>query len=601
MANVVRINGKDIKDTVAREDISELKSAINGNQQVFTLANDAGVSRQFQYEFVKKYTYEITNNTSANITFQTRLTKNGDTIDNPFPNGIVIGQTQSFVASADAHWFNSWSPKAGNITITCIGVVERIEDVSTISSNAQYLVGGNIVLLENKNPVFDGTNIFLDSNDTKGCYLASANGSYRTIVSFATIHDDVPDYTTIQGNGLLINMPTGCFGYNVETGKFEMKVGDNYAFYISPTFIPLFRRYYNVQYGRLADKYIFEKAKEFDALNLTDTGLREKTFNASYHTGATDFATKCQTFSSLMYGEANAQIGVEAPSNIESFLFFTDPHLLEGRTADNAWQNQCCEFVSQIQKYYNSTPTTFCLCGGDWLGNSDLPDEACFKMGYIDGFMHSMFNECYMLVGNHDTNYQGKIDSASATYTTRLSNQSIVDLWYREGKKAYFTFNGANTKFYCFDTGTEGQQLTTFDNYGWEQAQWFATGLASETAEHIAIATHMLYSSGTTMQPLTEQILSIAEAYNSRTTTSVNGISYNFSFATGKVEFLIAGHNHADGVDTLHGIPCIRTIHVRANVSLGASFDLVFVNYDSREIKLIRVGSGSDRTVALSS
>lgn len=356
-----------------------------------------------------------------------------------------------------------------------------------------------------------------------------------------------------------------------------------------------------VEVGAIATEYVPY------ALNIRNEEIIEKavnsvdasealtqTFNASFHEGAKDFTEKCMQFSALMYGDAMNDI--QAPVDFESFLFFTDPHLL----SNTGWEARCYEMITQIQKYYNSTPTTFCLCGGDWTGNSDTPEEACFKMGYINGFMHSMFDKCHMLVGNHDTNYQGRKDAESENYTTRLSEQSIIDLWYREGKRAYFAFDGACTKFYCFDTGTEGQALTSYNNYGMRQAEWFANALLTDNSPHIAVALHILYNtiSGKVIHPLAEQVLTIAEAYNSRTSVTFNGNTYDYSSSTGKVEFGIFGHTHDDYEFVLHGIPCIITTWVRASAS-EATFDLVFVDYDNRKIQLVRVGSGSDRTVAL--
>lgn len=328
---------------------------------------------------------------------------------------------------------------------------------------------------------------------------------------------------------------------------------------------------------------------------LTSEQVAERTFNASYHTGADDFASKCTQFSTMMYGDYLAD--VQAPSDCEAFLFFTDPHLLE---KGSEWEPMMREYVSQIQKYYNSTPTTFCLAGGDWLGNSDLPSEACFKMGYIDGFMHSMFNNCYMLVGNHDTNYQGKIDAQSASWTTRLSDDAIRNLWYRGGR-AYYEFMGGVTRFFCFDTGIEAQALTFGDNYGWEQAKWFADSLATNTVEHVAIAAHILYYSygDQALQPLTEQLLAIAKAFNDRGSITVNDVEYDYANAIGKVEFGIFGHNHRDAIATVSGIPCLITTWVRDDESYGPTFDLVFVDYDSSELKTVRVGSGDDRTMAI--
>ena len=308
----------------------------------------------------------------------------------------------------------------------------------------------------------------------------------------------------------------------------------------------------------------------------SDTILAQS-FNASYHVGATDFATKCTQFSALM---SNVE-------ECESFLFFTDPHLMHS----TGWESKCYELMSQIQKYYNSTPTTFCLCGGDWIGNSDSVDSACYKLGYIDGFMSSMFRDSYLMVGNHDTNYQG---------TERLSESAINNLWFRKEGKAYYTIDGINTKFYVFDTGSEGQALTSYNNYGMRQAEWFANALLTDNSAHIALALHILYDtiSGMSIHPLTDEVLSIAEAYNDRTTITVNGNTYNYASSTGKVEFAIFGHSHGDYDFTVHDIPCIITTWVRASETV-ATFDLVLVNYDDREVNLIRVGSGSDRTISL--
>lgn len=357
--------------------------------------------------------------------------------------------------------------------------------------------------------------------------------------------------------------------------------------------------------GYIYEEYINRLVEDMNENGVIDAAeLRSQTFNAAFHTGAIDFSEKCQEFSSLLLGDSVNN--VTAPTDFESFLFFTDPHLLEGTSS--AWEQRCYEFMSQIQKYYNSTPTTFCLCGGDWLGNSDLPDQACFKMGYINGFMATMFNDSYLLVGNHDTNYQGKKDSESATYTTKLSVQSIVDLWYRKEKKAYYKFDGARTTFYCFDTGTENQSLAQNDGYQMSQAEWFAVSLLSDNSNHIALAMHIIYYNYNAenlengIQPLTLLLSQISNAYNNRSTISVNGTTYDYSTSTGKVEFMIGGHYHQDVVGEMNGIPWIITTNVRHDESVGPSFDLVMVDYDNdtRAVKTVRVGNGENRTIPLS-
>lgn len=322
--------------------------------------------------------------------------------------------------------------------------------------------------------------------------------------------------------------------------------------------------------------------------------LVRQSFNASFHMGATDFATKCTEYAALMYGDTIAD--VTAPAECEAFLFFTDPHLVQW----SGWEDRCYELITQIQKYYNSTPTTFCLCGGDWLGNDDLPATACYKLGYIDGFMHSMFDNCYMLLGNHDTNYQGKLTADSERYTTRLSVQSIKDLWYR-GENAYFSFKGAETKFYCFDTEIEGQSLDSDSDYGWIQCKWFADSLLTEDTAHLAVAGHILYTdlpTNSNVCPIMEEVLTIAEAYNTRSSIIVYGTTYDFTNATGKIDFCVCGHSHGDYNGVLHGIPYFLTINA-GRLTDTASFDLVLVDYSNSVIRLVRVGSGENRSINL--
>lgn len=394
------------------------------------------------------------------------------------------------------------------------------------------------------------------------------------------------------------------FGFNLDSMSFEVQNTLNAR---PDNFVVLYWVYYKKYGGKILESYATSDYNDKkDSYLLSDEFQRED-FNASYHTGAKDFYTVCKRYSSLFNGdEINNVVTV---NRCEAFLWFTDPHLFTAHT-DIGSEPMMEEYVSQIQKYYNSTPTSFVLCGGDWLGNSDVPEMACYKMGYIDGIRRSMFDKLYMLVGNHDTNYQGKKDANSERYTTRLSRVAIRNLWYRDTGRAYYDFNGVNTHFYCFDTGIENQALTYDNNYGYEQAAWFAENLTKERFAHVAIAVH-IYSYRTIptgavpddVQPLTRLLLQISSAYNRRSEISVNGKNYNFADATGRVEFMLAGHSHADYTLVDSGIPIIATLDCGNNQSYKAdcSFDLVFVDYDNRKIKCIRAGVGEDREINLDS
>ena len=525
----------------------------------------------------------------SNISSRCYVSYSDGTTGNFLPNTIQIASKD--ITSIGLYVNNSsGTPAVVDFYVFDAQMLNNIRDLQYLSrsSKIEILLGNNLY------PTFDGVKVILPGSDLYVVGSTMSNDNRRLRKSYVDIQTELNDYAVITDNGLEITMPTtGVLGFDVATNTFKMYVGDLNIGYYPVTFAPLFVRYYQSVWGALANRNIYKALTDYVP---SDTILLNS-FNSSFHTGATDFVTKCTEFSSLLLGDSMNDI--EAPTDFESFLFFTDPHLLQFEN----WEKRCTEFICQIQKYYNSTPTTFCLCGGDWT-NADLPNNACFKLGYIDGFMHSMFDNCYMVVGNHDTNYQGKKDSESEPYTTKLTPQSRKDLWYRKGEP-YFTFDGAKTRFYCFDTDVEAAQLTSYGNYGWNQAKWFAESLQSDNSPHIAVAMHILYynyneadlSAG--IQPLAKQVMQIAEAYNGRTTITVNGTNYDFTSSTGKVEFCIAGHTHQDMNGIMYGIPWVVSLNVRHNETVGASFDLCLADYEKRLLKMIRVGDGDNRTVSL--
>lgn len=295
--------------------------------------------------------------------------------------------------------------------------------------------------------------------------------------------------------------------------------------------------------------------------------------------------------------------------NGERFLYFTDPHYVTS-AADGTIALNYENSIGVMGKYFDKVGASFTLCGGDWFGNSNTRENALANMGDIKSRMENAFGDnFYLVVGNHDYNYQTKNAAGTATTSSPhwLTRNELDSAWFsdeRYGGKSYYSFSGENTKFYVFDSGIDWSHssMTDLDK---AQVEWFLKELSSNDDAHIALAPHMLYTSGTTINPGTAKFLEIAEAYNNRGTVSYNGKLYDFADKTGRVEFLIAGHTHVDEVSVYNGIPCILTVNNGVNCP---SFDLVAVDYDERVIHLVRVNSGTvgnaqplDRTVLLDS
>lgn len=296
-------------------------------------------------------------------------------------------------------------------------------------------------------------------------------------------------------------------------------------------------------------------------------------------------------------GNLNAQ----TDSNVapkDCFLYFTDPHLLE-----NSAKKRFEDWMDFLGYCYHHSPADFVVCGGDWIGNGDTPDEAIVKLGKAKGAMKSRFDKFHLVVGNHDTNYQGD---------TRLKQQAINNVWYGS-KLSYYTFETENAMYVVLDTGIEASNFKNSNSYAYYKAEadWLYALLLANTHPHVVLMPHIIYSSWSdqTLSEIAKGFLDIAYAYNTSGTASITGdsgaVTYSFSGTTpaGKVEFCLAGHSHHDSAADLvvRGIPSIVRTSMRyngPNDTLQPVCDLIAVDYTAKKVYLTRVGGRSDSGAA---
>lgn len=309
--------------------------------------------------------------------------------------------------------------------------------------------------------------------------------------------------------------------------------------------------------------------------------LRDNGFFSAYN--ETDTTAKSKEYSALLNNT----------SEVETLIFMTDPHLLGGSNTFS--ETTYKTYISLLQKYYNSLPTDLMVCGGDWLNSGDTQDSACWKLGYMDGAMRKLFKHYYPILGNHDTNYQGIVSSDDSSRGD-LTHQTLVNLMFRENGNTYYKFKGNNTQFYVFDTGIDWS--AAMDAFKWEQIDWFARALIADDAEHSVILQHIYYTSGTTVNPMAANIQAVAGAYNSRSSVTLNGITYNFAGCSGKIACAIAGHSHFDALVT-DGVSVPVWLTTNMQDGNTPTFDLLLIDYGANVLKGVRVGTGSNRTMNL--
>lgn len=318
---------------------------------------------------------------------------------------------------------------------------------------------------------------------------------------------------------------------------------------------------------------LVQKATEFEV-----KALNERTAEASID------QDKVSEFADL-FNDSN---------KFESFLFFTDPHLVQ---KGEDYEGLLKTYIDTLGKYYKNTPTSFAVCGGDWMGNSDTQTEAKHKLGRIDGLMRGTFDKFHHVVGNHDTNYQG-VGASGAANSGRLDDQTIANLLNREHGRNYYAFDGYNTRFYVLDTGVDWDNTMTA--YRWEQVAWLAEQLKNNTAEKSALLLHIgLEASGDSynVAEFADKVLTLCGAYNRADPVTLNGTTYDFTGCSGRVCFALCGHIHADHVAKVEGIPVIASAHTRSESK--PTFDLCLADYDNNALHLVRVGSGASRTISL--
>ena len=285
----------------------------------------------------------------------------------------------------------------------------------------------------------------------------------------------------------------------------------------------------------------------------------------------------------------------------DSYLYFTDPH-----TAAHGFNiNRFDKHIETIKKIADGNPIQMVMCGGDWLNNSDTQDEACETLGYIGAKMKYFDVPSCLVVGNHDTNYLGKLDANSENGTGRLKESTIGNLWFGHNK-TFYAHKTNMTRFYVLDTGTDSEHVDATDLtlYQIKQLKWLCESLISNDDIHNVLSFHIYFVLG--QVPLfVQNIIDICAAYNNRNVYAIDGKTFDFSSTKGTIHCCICGHSHRDFVEINKTIPIISTILASDFGEDGqmngdgskVNLDLVVLDYTHKKFKSIRIGDGENREI----
>lgn len=466
----------------------------------------------------------------------------------------------------------------GTTPASLVGLLApAIYDTSQCTHDAVcYITDGGTVRID-KN-IFDGTCTYTITN---GISLNTRNGNFNyPLNKLADINADEPRIT-----------------YDTDADKLTIRLGANQFIYMHP---------YN---GRMT---------------ITSTANRHA---ANYFGTELELNKYHRTFGQLSGQKAPEPIAPQlVPSyvndkrakleeiastysngNVEMFAFMTDMHYM---SANDIWnddtQAALAKNINKLHEWWSMTPCAYMLFGGDWLNAGDTPAVAKMKLGIVAGVTSHLFGDrAHHVIGNHDTNYQGKSSADAAANTGRLPLQSIETALLCGGK-SYYAFDGPHARGYVLDSGIDWEQ--SVDDYTTEQLKWLAASLRDDDCRHSFLAMHIVtntsesdYNGTIIPTQRSKAFIDVAAAYNAKSTITIGDTKFDFASTIGKVAYVIAGHTHWDANGVVNGIPVVITTNA---YSVGAdgttpTFDVACVDYTNGTMHLVRIGNGNNRTVQI--
>ena len=552
-------------------DLHEKISLKASNLDVFnkvTGEKDSSGNGMYEYPIKKGHTYIFRNTSTTGAMNCGTREKNGTSNIETVCSGLTYGKSVIFKATIDTWGIYVFGNSAHSF---------MMQDTDSIEYRSSYIID----------------NLFNQNIGVRFCNIEWVNKTFDSSVKDFT---DNPTRIAINGfftvdETIFVKSKIGYLLSVVECAEesYDTRItgGAWTTDYIrlnpDKYYIVVLRREDNGSISIDESNNIFWKEVSSDIFDLYKTA-----FNSSpMYDKSQDINSRIKEYCSLF----NDTTGL-----VDSFVFFTDPHLL-GTLGSDIDEDRFRKYISTLQKVYNSTPTDYIVSGGDWLNSKDTQEQACYKLGYADAVMRSMFDNFYHVSGNHDTNYQGKLIDSSDDNTGVLTLETQRNLWFRntDTNNLYYSFDSRNSKHYVFNTGTDWD--VTMNVNRWEQIDWFATSLIRDDALHSSVFMHIIVNDSTTgISYMATEVGKIISAYNEKTTITANGKTYDFSQTNGHVDYVMGGHMHSDMSGLLGGVPyIITTTFDNVGAVSEATFDLCLADYGNGKLHCVRVGVGNSR------
>lgn len=386
------------------------------------------------------------------------------------------------------------------------------------------------------------------------------------------------------------------FGFTVDRNNKSFTGSDRFGFYFDISTneigftsswitdankVILFFYNYGTVLGKLVDYYNTQKSKE-NTLKIAD--LETKLTNGVPSYFVNHLNEKIEVIRQNM---------MEVGRHGETCIFITDIH----------WDTSERNSPYLIREILNQVSINTLLCGGDLI-NEGTYDEMRKDMGECVrsyNYPNTFFPVAF---GNHDSNKNNENPESEyfdedAEYALMQKQAENYITYWSNGWNFYFDVKSTKTRYIVVDTNENG----SFNQY----SDLYEVLNGTDDDYHIVICGHWFFNNNA-KSAFTNNLETIIDAYNSKSTITVANTSMNFSNAKAEICFVIGGHVHNDITwNTPNGIPFIlsdcdngrRTRNTEYPYVKGTitehAFDVVTIDYTNRTIKSVRVGRGIDR------
>lgn len=303
---------------------------------------------------------------------------------------------------------------------------------------------------------------------------------------------------------------------------------------------------------------------------------------AAFDQRISDLEGKGSSFSDILLAYAG---NFRSDGDGIGFIFFTDPHDMTGYE-----DYQVLEHLSMVKTLYENSPARYVICGGDWLNTHHTLATAKYRGGRVPNLIkNGICEKAYTVIGNHDLNVEAPED-------TSLTETQLAKMWF-DSDVGYYIIDTSDTTCYMFDSGSQSKAMTT---YRWTQVDWFADKLLENTKAHLFGLIHIIGNTQSDTSndypELGQNITKVADAFNQRTSVTLNGKTYDFTNATGTFHFILSGHYHMDFSRTINNIPIVYTKN-------GYAVDCCYADFTQNKLFMTRAAltsvANQDRTIGI--